>query len=234
MWMELTEQEQKLLSYLQEIPPDYASAEKMILEEKLSPEEISRTGYSYVDECFCDAWPDENYPENLFENGIIRNRHSTNLYQVMEFLLRFGLEPNVCCDDMHLFFALRFVDNEYVAADTMALLLEHGADITSRGRRESVFLEIDFDLFFDTVEQSIRHRFDSLAHCWMVLLGYGGWEQLPEDCITVFREFDSDQTFRWDKLRNHRNYYVGLSIESGKKTIHIFDKRTFWEVARIV
>lgn len=234
MWTELTEQEQMLLDYLQEIPPNYVSAEQLILEEKLSQEAVSRIAYTYVDECFCDAWPDENYPEDLFKNGIIMNRYSTNLYQVMEFLLRFGLDPNVCCDDMHLLYALRFVDNEYVAADTMVLLLDHGADIASHVRGESVFQEIDFDVFYDTGGQLIRHRFDTVAHCWMVLLGYGGWKQLPEDCVTVFRELGSHQLFDWEKLRNHRNYYVGVSEENGEEIIHIYDKRTFWEVARIV
>ena len=232
--MELTAQEQKCLDHLMVIPPDYTGAEQVIRDENLSPESVSRIGYAYADECFCDAWPDANYPEDLFENGIIQNRNSTNLYQVMEFLLRFGLDPNVCEDDMHLLVALRFVDNEYVAADTMALLLEHGADIASHTSGESIFQDIDFDVLFDAINQEIRHRFDTVVHCWLVMLGYGGWKQLPEDCITLFREFESNQLFSWEKLRNHRNYYVGLSMENNKKTIRIYDKRTFWEVAKIV
>jgi hypothetical protein len=66
------------------------------------------------------------------------------------------------------------------------------------------------------------------------LLGYGGWKQLPEDCITLFWEFGSNQLFNWEKLRDHRNFYVGLSVENDKETICIYDKRTFWEVARIL
>ena len=232
--MELTAMEQKCLDHLLVIPPDYAGAERVIREENLSAEAVSRIGYAYVDECFCDAWSDENYPENLLDNGIIPNRHSTNLYQVMAFLLRFGLNPNVYDDDMSLMSMIHFVDNEYVAADTMSLLLEHGADIVSQAWGESVFQEIDFDVFYDMIGQSIRHRFDTVAHCWLVLLGYGGWKQLPEDCITLFREFGSNQLFNWEKLRDHRNFYVGLSVENDKKTVRIYDKRTFWEVARIV
>ena len=232
--MELTAMERKCLEHLMVIPPDYVAAEQVIREENLSAEAVSRIGYAYVDECFCDVWPDENYPENLLDNGIIPNRHSTNLYQVMEFLLQYGMDPNVRDDDMHLLEGLRFVDNEYVAADTMALLLEHGADIASHAWGESVFQEIDFDVFYDMKGQSIRHRFDTVVHCWLVLLGYGGWKQLPEDCITLFREFGSNQLFNWEKLRDHRNFYVGLSVENDKKTIRIYDKRTFWEVARIL
>lgn len=232
--MELTALEQKCLDHLLVIPPDYTRAEQIIRKENLPPEAVSRIGYAYVDECFCDAWPDEYYPENLFDNGIIPNRHSTNLYQVMAFLLRFGLNPNVYDDDMSLMSMIHFVDNEYVAADTMSLLLEHGADIGSHAWGESVFQEIDYDVFYDMKGQSIRHRFDTVVHCWLVLLGHGGWKQLPEDCITLFREFGSNQLFTWEKLRDHRNFYVGLSVENDKKTIRIYDKRTFWEVARIV
>lgn len=34
------------------------------------------------------------------------------------------------------------------------------------------------------------------------------------------------------KLKDHRNYYYGLSYENGNRMIHIYDKKTFWEVAR--
>jgi len=50
--------------------------------------------------------------------------------------------------------------------------------------------------------------------------------------IKVFREYNSDALFDLKKLKDHRNYYYGLSCENGDRVIHIYDKKTFWEVAR--
>lgn len=232
MWVELNEQEQRLVDHLMVIPPDFKGAERMLQEESLSAASVTRVGLCYIDGCFCDSWEGEECPPDLFQNGILPDRHSSYLYQVVELLLRFGLEPDGIHEDTSMLDGLRFVDNEYVAADTMVLLLEHGADPNLRVEGASVFEDIDFDVFFDTVNQRIRHRFDSVTHCWMVLLGYGGKYSNPEVPIQLYREFNSKEVFDLRKLRDHRNYYVGLSRKNGGIDIHIYDRRTFWEVAR--
>jgi len=33
------------------------------------------------------------------------------------------------------------------------------------------------------------------------------------------------------ELKNHRNFTFGLSFEDESRTLHIFDKKTFWKVA---
>jgi hypothetical protein len=120
------------------------------------------------------------------------------------------------------------VDNAYVAADTMALLLEHGGNPNLNMDGQSVFGIVDFEIWFGSVEQSLRWRYDAWVHIWMVLLTYG----CNNSGIQVFREYNSDAMFDLKKLRDHRNYYFGLSYEDQERVIHIYDKNTFWEVAR--
>ena len=104
--------------------------------------------------------------------------------------------------------------------------------VTDLPSREDLFRHIDFDVWFDTVEQYMRWRFDAMVHIWMVLLAYGGKLEDKAPAVQVFNEYDSDELFDLRKLKNHRNYYVGLSTLNNQRTIHIFDKKTFWEVAR--
>lgn len=96
-----------------------------------------------------------------------------------------------------------------------------------------MFDQICFDVDFDAVEQRDRRRYDSLVHCWMVLLAYGGKTKDEGGTIDVFTEYSDNIKVKFDlkKLKEHRNYYVGVT--HGKYlTVNIFDKRTYWEVAR--
>lgn len=65
------------------------------------------------------------------------------------------------------------IRNEYIAADTLALLFEHGADVNLQINGSRVFHNIDFDILFDAFNQNDRRYYDSLVHCWFVWLGYG-------------------------------------------------------------
>lgn len=67
----------------------------------------------------------------------------------------------------------------------------------------------------------------------MVLLAYGGVTKDEGGTIDVFTEYSDNikVKFGLKKLKKHRNYYVGVT--HGKYlTVNIFDKRTYWEVAR--
>jgi len=50
---------------------------------------------------------------------------------------------------------------------------------------------------------------------------------------TVYLEYNSSKTFDWDNLKNHRNYYYGITHLENDFAISIYDKDTLWEVARI-
>ena len=82
------------------------------------------------------------------------------------------------------------------------------------------------------IEQEIRWRYDSWVHVWLVLLAYGGAPRGRKSLLEVFREYDSAELFDVRKLKNHRDYYYGLSKENYEPVIHIYDKKTLWEVAK--
>ena len=56
---------------------------------------------------------------------------------------------------------------------------------------------------------------------------------LPRD---EFLPFECDFAGKFDlaKLKDHRSYYFGVHFMDGRRTVSIFDKRTLWEVVRIV
>ena len=235
MGLPINEKSQRLLDALMTIPPDFSAAEKLLMREAFSREEVTKTAIRYAEECFLDiadtfrTSPDDRISFTGFmpPAGVIPGLHSTYVYDVVKFLLAYGLDPNAIIDEDNIMEMLLYVDNEYVAADTIALLLEHGGNPNLIVDGESIFQQIDFGIWFDAVELYIRWRYDAWVHIWMVLIAYG----CESTGIQVFREYNSDALFDLKKLRDHRNYYYGLSYENGDRIIHIYDKKTFWEVA---
>lgn len=151
-------------------------------------------------------------------------------------LLPFGLDPNVEIDETNLLDELPHIVNEHVGADTLALLFEHGADPFLKLRSgESVFLILDFDVAFDAIEQYDRRRYEALVHSWLVFIGYGARLEDGRLPMELFIPSESDFHFEISDFKQHRNYYVGLShvrSQGESWSLHVFDRRTMWEVAR--
>ena len=236
MDLPMNEKSQRLLDTLMTIPPDFSTAEKLLQQECFSSDEVTKVAMRYAEKCFLDIAdtfrtdPDDRISFTGFipPAGVIPGLHSTYLYDVVKLLLDYGLDPNAIIDEDNIMEMLLYVDNEYVAADTIALLLEHGGNPNLNMDGQSVFGMVDLEIWFGSAEQELRWRYDAWVHTWMVLLAYG----CKDSGVQVFREYNSDATFDLKKLRDHRNYYYGLSFENGDRVIHIYDKKTFWEVAR--
>ena len=96
--------------------------------------------------------------------------HAPYLYDTVKLLLKHGLNPNMIYEDMNIMQQLRFIETKYVAADTLGILLENGGRYDLAFDGEILFDEIDFDVVFGAIEQENRGRYDSLVHCWLVLL----------------------------------------------------------------
>ncbi len=235
--------EQALLDLLLAIPPKYEEARQLICQEAIGPESITKVGIRYASMCafeFSD-WREthtdlaENEWDVAFPLRVIPGLHSTHIYDVVKFLLGYGLDPNGIFraqdGPYNVMEELLFVDHEYLAADTIALILEHGGDPTLVVEFEPVFETVDFDIWFGNVEQEERWRYDQWVHVWMVLAAYGGITDKNEERIKVYQEYDSDKWFDLKKLRNHRDYYFGLSRDHDGTTLHIYDKASLWEVA---
>lgn len=234
--IELTEKESMIydLIYTKDFHMDLLREELQKI--KLTPEEIDRVAYKYVDGCFCDA--DQIPKEFNRRPGVVYpGLESSHMVEVITVLLEYGLNPNaIICEgeenyleESSILYDLQFVDNGYVGADTLAVLLEHGGNPSILLNGCSMVGEANFDLTFDLLEQKDRFRYDAQVHYWMVLIGYGAKLEQGEECIKPCKGFDTAL------LKNHRNYYYG-AIYSDRSydgmEISFFDRRTNWEVAR--
>ena len=231
---ECSEKEQRLLDLLRKIPPDLTAAEQLLQEVPFRAEEVTKTALAYADDCFLDShdWAQEHGDPPI--GCEIPGLGSSGICDVLRLLLRFGLDPNRIMDGDNIMAQLFFVDNGYLAADALALLLGHGGDpdlfLPEEG--ETLFSRFDFDVLFGAVEQECRWRYVSTVHCWMVLLGCSA--QLEKrGGIRLFREYDFRERFDLKRLRNHRAYDFSLIHGEEGFAVSIYDKATLWEVAHI-
>ena len=227
-----------------EIPPDFS------VFDEITPtaDQASELAAEYVEECWNEGVAvrdDLDFSYNGYlswcnkEPSVVPNLHSTYLYEVIDFLLQFGMDPNYTRDgDWSLMEHVMHVVNGYIGADTIKLLLENGGDPNLVTDHDTVFGAIDHDVGFDALEQNDRRAYDALVHCWMVLIGFGGRPINGTTPLDLFSEWNphAERPFELEKLKNHKNYSFVLTHTTNRgnsPTIHIFDKRTYWEVARL-
>lgn len=232
--MELNEKQQFLLDKLNELPPALEEITGIIEKGEYSSNDISRIGAAFIDDYCVDF--DTSDP-----NSYIRiEPQAPYVYDIVKLLLEHGLDPNAVYGATNIMSDLLFVSTPYVAADTLALLLEHGGsmDLIVDGVR--IFDDLDFDISFDAFNQEIRSSYDSTVHCWFVMLGYGARLRdgsLPVDLFDIYDEdYTHKEPFDISLLKNHQNYTFGISNVPSRGenwSLHIFDKRTFFEVARL-
>ena len=237
--VKLNENSRPLFELLMQIPPDLENARKALESGEYSTEDIGRVACRYADE----AWGEEIFPET-YESEIgdygwnapvlTQGMHSTYLCEVVDLLLAYGLDPNAEYDGVALLHHCYSIVNEYVGADTARLLLEHGADPNkTMSDGDNLFADVDFGVCFDALEQYDRRRYDANVHCWLVMVGFGAKLLDGRSPVDIYQTYDVP--FKLEDLRNHRNYTFGLSHvpHRGEKwSLHIFDRRTCWEVAR--
>ena len=235
--MELTQSAKRLLEDMRAIPPDFEKLKRDLEAGIYSPEDISMAAMEFVEsDCFVERRDAEELRGKRYGSSFVPDLHSAFLYELVSLLLPFGLDPNAIFDGLNIMYMLKYVDNEYVGADTLRLLFEHGGDPNLCVDGESNFHDIDFNVIFDSFEQNDREAYDSMVHCWFVYLGFDAKAKAGAADLDVFRVYDSDAVFDMHELRDHRNFTFGLSHVPSRGeswSLHIFDKRTMWEVARL-
>ena len=122
---EPSERMNRLYKLLSQVPPEFDAARQMMEKEKPREEELAWLAAELVNDTFGEY---KDFMENV-PNAVPGRLHRDYLYQVMEFLLEQGLNPNATVnDEENAMFGLKFTDGPDVAAKTMRLLLEHGGD----------------------------------------------------------------------------------------------------------
>lgn len=233
MELKLNAVEQELLDLLLVIPPDLKKAEKILA--SMTTESITKVAINYAERCCMEdpSNPEVEDPGNV--ERIVSGLNSTYIAEVTGKLLELGADPNVIFEteysSFNLMESLVHIDNGYLAADALALAMEHGGNPNLVVDEASLFDMLDFDVWFGAVEQYNRQRYAAWVHEWMVLLAYGGQVRDRENSIRCFREYNAGAPFDLSKLKKHRNFYMALSVENNERVLHIYDKQTLWEVA---
>lgn len=236
-----SDRSEELLRHLLRLPFDPVAVEKLLESENYESAVVSRAGFDLAEHCWSEslAYYDEHFEECRYSLAqTIPNTVGENLPAIFDLLLRYGLDPNAVCDGETIPGCVTGVFNGYAAADTLALLLEHGADPTRATHGESAFARLDYDVLFGVFDQKNLAILDAWVHSWFVMLGYLGDRAFDKPLITVFstRRSDCDlEPFTLGDLKQHRNYTFCLTNTPANGqdwSLHIVDKRTRWEVAR--
>ena len=232
----LNEKSKDLFDLLFQTPPKFDDAENLIKAQRHTREELTKVAIKFAEECrfeISDALFAKEITPPTNSHGIVEGYCSSYLYQVLEFLMQRGIDVNAVFENdnnyYNLMSSVMWVDNGYVAADSMRLLLENGGNPNLIVDDESVFDEFTFDIFFGAIEQEIRWLYNYWVHTWFVLLAFGG----DYGKGNLFKEYGKDEVFSLHKLKDHRNYDFCLSRGTVGPDVRIFDKNTFWEVACI-
>lgn len=236
--MDLTEKAAELYGLLFTKSFDIDALKRALLTGSFSKEDVNLAAYKYVDDCQNDLLDDDWEIHHGEPGEVVLGYESSHMLEAIRVLLEYGLDPNTIftealtdeiTEEYNIMQSLRYIDNGYVAADTLALLLENGGNPSLIIDGNSFVRDVNFDLIFDLNNQEDRIRYDALVHFWMVLVGYGARLEHGEPCVDPCGDFDVGN------LRNHRQYYYG-AIESDRSNDHMeicfFDKETNWEVAR--
>lgn len=204
----------------------------MIPNPIICEELLALCGAAPVDIDLVHSYLEQHYPDKATLTKVLLEyiwRHAEecgdSFYDLAELFCEYGIEPNAFYDGMNVMHMLNLIDHEYVAADVLKLFFENGGDPGLTDHEDSVFLDVDFDVCFWAVEEEARERYDSLVHYWMVWVGYGA--KLPDgrDPITL----RSGCTI--EMFKNHRNLDFCLEAKGKDYTMHIFDRKTKWEIA---
>ena len=222
----LNEKELRLKELLMVLPPDFDSVENLLNQDAYTVENISKVGTDFVWECVEEWWGYWLDKDSVLHEGSATNLHSTYLCKVLSFLLQYGLDPNAIFEEENIMNNLKYLNTGFVAADALVLLFEHGGNPNLVCDGCSIFEEIDFDVLFDASELSDYNRYAPLVHCWMVYLAFGATNPDGSLPVTVFRDFDIR------KLKDHRQFYFGITKGDPWPDIHIFSKKDMWEVVR--
>ena len=91
-----------------------------------------RSSWKHISpQCHVEVTPGRGVPDKISIVCLTGAAHyvlSSNMPQVFDLLLKYGLDPNAVCEGETVLSSVSSVYNEYIAADTMALLMEYGGN----------------------------------------------------------------------------------------------------------
>lgn len=231
--LQLTEHAQRLYALLFTRDFSLERLKNELVSGAYAPDDVSMAGFQYVHDCICDLMDEHGKTPRRPRGKILPGYCSSHMLEALACLLDHGLNPNAVysieIDQTNILSQLRYVENGYLAADSLALLLERGGDPNIRLNGTSLIRDINTDLLFDLNNQIDRTRYDNLVHYWMVLVGYGARLEDGRESITMCPGHDVSE------LKKHRDFYYGAIYSDrseDRMEICFFSRHTNWEVGR--
>ena len=222
---EPSERMKRLYGLLSQIPPEYDAARRMLEAEKPGEEELAWLAAELVNDTFGEY---RDWLHNGAPMAVPGKRHRDYLYQVIELLLEQGLNPNAVVqrksgEKENALMNLCYTDGPDVAAKTMRLLLEHGADSNVYVDLNTPLTSVDEGMHIAPIYE--RWFFDNLVQCAMVLQAYGGyWIGGDKATHTPFLICGGDGAEMFKEFEKF-DYSFG-NAEGHPGYVHIFNKDT--------
>jgi len=213
-----------LLSMLMQLPPSLDDIEKELQVTEYTAEEVTLAACKFADNCFLEC---RDFEEEFKRKPSKEEVHSSYIYEICKLLLKYGLNPNLIIDDTNIMYELRYVDYEYIAAETLKLMLENNGKVDIDDGDEPLFLSLDFDIVFDVIELKNKELFDKEFKFWILMIGYGATIKDNKCPINVVNGYSIEE------FKDFKNFTYEIEFLEEDWTMHIIDIRTNKEVATL-
>ena len=212
-----------LLSMLMELPPKLEVIEKELKTDAYTTEEVTLAACKFTERCFLEC---RDFEEAFGRKPQKEEVHSAFVYDICELLLKHGLDVNLFIEDTNLMYELRYVDYNYISAETMRLLLENGGNVNIDDGDEPMFQHLDYDVMFDASYRTVgKDLFDKEFKLWILMIGYGG--VINENKIPV----ELADGYSVEQFKDYENFTYEIEFSGKDSVMHIIDIRTNKEVA---
>lgn len=212
---------------LAQVPPNWDAAERIISANKFTEEELAYLSIAVSEDCSIEC----KYVAYENKNAEFEKIHSTYLIRTLKMLLKNGMNPNYIYDKQNVMWNINYIDLEYVGAEALRLLLEHGGNPMlddPEGDGESLFDYISSLVAFD----EYTHEFEFTVNCMFILLGFGAhwsngtipFKMLDDNDVSIFKNI-GQLFYEIEGLPNQGYMYTG------KWKMHVYKKETNLEVA---
>ncbi len=212
-----------LLSLLMELPPRLNVIEKELQATEYTSEEITLAACKFADKCFMEC---EFFEEAFNRKPQKEEVHSSYIYEICELLLKYGLNPDLIIEENNIMYELRYIDYEYLSAETMKLMLENGANVNIDDGDEPLFQALDFDIMYDVDGLEDKEIFDKEFRLWLLMIGFGA--AVDNRCPVNLAE-----GFSVERFKNFRQFTYTIERLEKEWIMHIIDIKTGKEVATL-
>ena len=142
-----------LKEWVAENPPNMQRIKEELENNGCTKDELAELAIDAVGMCFGE-YQDVHDPET--EAVSVPTMYGDHLTDLLEILLIYGMDPNVCIDDENVMWEAQWIDTPDLGAKALRLLLEKGGNpnLLIPGESESLYEYAEFKISEDVYEES--------------------------------------------------------------------------------